>query len=88
MEKKKQNTPMFSLVIRLIAGGYLLYLAYGLLSSAMGGQIIAIIAMVIFTIIGSVLLVITGKQLMLGEYQGGKADLPVDDSESDDSEEA
>ena len=78
--KKTLNTKT-SLIIRLIAGMYLIYLAYelfmGLNASEGAPKALVIGAAVIFCIVGIMLVIIHGKAFLKGEFQGGIMDTSV-----------
>ena len=77
-DNKRPLTTKSSLIIRLIAGMYLIYLAYELfmgLNSAEGApKALVIGAAVIFIIFGAVLAIVSGKAFLKGEFQGGIMD--------------
>ena len=56
-----------SLILRLLGGGYLLYLAWSLLSTA-GGNTVYILMAVFFALVGAVLLLHTLLKISRGEY--------------------
>ena len=83
MEKKKKKPllPKSSLIIRLVAGMYLIYLAYEL---AMGLREVttdaaplgvSVGAIIVFAICGMVLSIASGKAFLKGEFQGGIMDV-------------
>ena len=78
--KKTLNTKT-SLIIRLIAGMYLIYLAYelfmGLNASEGAPTALVIGAVVVFCIVGIMLVIIHGKAFLKGEFQGGIMDTSV-----------
>lgn len=61
-----------TVMLRLVAGGYLVYLAFGLLQEYLkpvgGGEIIQIAAAVLFAVVGAVLAAWSLKKLIKGEY--------------------
>lgn len=81
-EKKKIPTKQLptklSLMIRLLAGAYLLYTAYGLFpgatSSTQENHLLLAVFMVLFVVIGILLLVVSGRALLQGRYVGGELD--------------
>ena len=79
-DKKKVLFPKSTLIIRLIAGGYLVYLAYelliGLRNNTADSAPVAVTvgAAVLFAICGLILVVINGKDFLKGNYQGGIMD--------------
>ena len=84
MEKNKKKTllPKSSLIIRLIAGMYLIYLAYELfmgLNAADGVPVmVSVGAAVLFLICGLILVFFSGKDFLKGNFQGGIMDVPQD----------
>ena len=72
-----------SLILRLLGGGYLLYLAWSLLSTA-GGNTVYILMAVFFALVGAVLVLHTLLKISRGEYTGP---MPPDNGESDKNEE-
>ena len=83
-DKKKMLVPKSTLVIRLIAGGYLIYLAYELLTglstatpdgAPMG---VSVAAAVVFAICGLILVIFSGRDFLKGNFQGGIMDVPED----------
>lgn len=85
---KGDRTPTYSdslstqvaLTCRVIVGGYLLYLAYGLLGSVFNAenafkQVMFAIAMMCFTLCGAYFTYSSGRDLIIGRYVGGKLDL-------------
>ena len=79
-DKKKVLFPKSTLIIRLIAGGYLVYLAYELLiglrnnTADSAPMTVTVGAAVLFAICGLILVVINGKDFLKGNYQGGIMD--------------
>ncbi|MBR4982567.1 MAG: hypothetical protein IKY94_08415 [Lachnospiraceae bacterium] len=79
--KKKTLVPKSTLVIRLIAGGYLIYLAYelfmGLRAKTPDGAPmgVSIGAAVIFAICGLILVFFSGRDFLKGNFQGGIMDV-------------
>ena len=84
-DKKKTLVPKSTLVIRLIAGGYLIYLAYELLmglSAATADNAplgLSIGAAAVFVICGLVLVFFSGRDFLRGNFQGGIMDVPEDE---------
>ena len=70
--------PKSSLLLRTIAGAYLLYLVYSLLgglASAEGSQrLLLLAAALVFAAVGLWLLVTTLRRFVRGEYRGGARD--------------
>lgn len=84
---KNEKKPLLSkstLMIRLIAGAYLIYLAYELLIGVNvenGAPIwLAIIAAVAFAVCGIILVFFSGKDFLKGNYQGGIMDPSGDET--------
>lgn len=73
-KKSKYLNTQVVLTIRVIVGGYLVYIAYGLFTSETRTLPLTFAA-VFFAIVGAVIAVWSLKHLVLGEYQGGKADV-------------
>ena len=86
-DQKRTNTPKSSLVIRIVVGMYLIYLAYQLfmgLNSAGGAPVaVAVGAGLLFAVCGVVLVFVSGRAFLKGDYQRGIIDEP---KESDVSE--
>ena len=76
--------PQISLILRLLGGGYLLYLAWSLLGTA-NGNTVYILAAVFFALVGAVLLLHTLLKISRGEYIS--APPPPEDGESENNEE-
>jgi len=80
----------FMLMARLLVGGYLVYTAYELIEGVMTGEgrdkYFLGIFMVAFTIIGILLMIYSGRDIMRGKYVGGEMDA-CDDEEDEDTEE-
>jgi len=68
-----------SLIIRLIAGMYLVYLAYELfmgMNESQGAPVaVSIGAAVIFLICGIFLVIVNGRDFLKGNFQGGVMDI-------------
>ena len=80
------NTPsQISLILRLLGGGYLLYLAWSLLGTADGNTVYILMA-VFFALVGAVLVLHTLLKISRGEYTGptppadGESELNEDES--------
>ena len=80
--KKKPLLPKSSLIIRLVIGMYLIYLAYELfmgLNAADGAPtMVSVGAAVLFLICGFILVFFSGKDFLKGNYQGGIMDVSQD----------
>ena len=77
------NPSQISLILRLLGGGYLLYLAWSLLGTANGNAVYILMA-VFFALVGAVLVLHTLLKISRGEYTGPN---PPDDGESEKNEE-
>ena len=65
MGKKNAQLPQSSLILRVLGGGYLLYLAYDLTFGNSGKPSgFILFAAVVFALVGGVLLAVTLRQLM------------------------
>ena len=79
------NPSQISLILRLLGGGYLLYLAWSLLGTA-DGNTVYILMSVFFGLVGAVLLLYTLLKISRGEYTGstppadGESELNEDES--------
>ena len=84
--KKKSLLPKSTLIIRLIAGMYLIYLAYELfmglweVGSEGAPKGISIVAVIIFIICGLLLTITSGKSFLKGEFVGGIMDQPIEEN--------
>lgn len=78
--KKKPLLPKSTLIIRLVAGMYLIYLAYelgmGLIDATAEGAptVLIILATLLFAVVGLIITVTSGKAFLKGEFQGGIMD--------------
>ena len=79
------NPSQISLILRLLGGGYLLYLAWSLLGTADGNTVYILMA-VFFGLVGAVLMLHTLLKISRGEYTGptppadGESELNEDES--------
>ena len=79
------NPSQISLILRLLGGGYLLYLAWSLLGTANGNTVYILMA-VFFALVGAVLVLHTLLKISRGEYTGptppadGESELNEDES--------
>ena len=62
------------LSIRAIVGGYLMYLAYQIITSDSEITTLMWIAVGIFILAGAALVIMSVKHFICGEYEGGKKD--------------
>lgn len=71
-EKKTSKPAQITVILRMVAGAYLIYLAVGLLGEAMkatgGRQLLQIGSMLLFMAVGAVLCVWSLRKLIKGEY--------------------
>lgn len=86
LQKKALYPAQVTILLRLAAGGYLLYLSYGLIPGILAQtgerRIIQAVFVVIFVVVGALLLGWSAKKLLKGEFIR-----PGQLSEDDDSEE-
>ena len=80
MKKETKPFSQMYLVIRLLAGGYLMYTAWNL-REGLTEQPLLIIAMAAFAVIGAVLAAHAGWKLFMGEYEGGPGLKTTEDEE-------
>lgn len=80
-ERKKKPGVLptqMNLIIRTAAGGYLLYLAYGICNDAAGTEggkrIILALSVLSFVVVGAICVFSSIRALNKGEYAGGAAD--------------
>ena len=89
-KNKKPLVSKSTLVIRLVAGIYLLYLAYELfmgLNMTDGAPMpVSIGVAILFVVCGLVLIFFSGKDFLKGNFQGGIMDLSEIEKEEKDSE--
>lgn len=80
-DKKKNLVPKSSLVIRVVAGMYLIYLAYelfmGMNANVEGSAPLAVSvgAAVVFGICGLIMVIFSGRDFLKGNYKGGIMDV-------------
>lgn len=76
---KRPTATKTSLIIRLVAGMYLVYLAYELLMGMNDAQgapaAVSIGAAVVFLICGVFLAIVNGRDFLKGNFQGGIMDV-------------
>ena len=87
-KKRRSGLPtQMGLIFRIVAGGYLIYLAYSIYTgsgSIEGGEKIAFIAaIVIFVIVGAVIVLQSLRAMQRGEYVGGAADSGKNEDQSE-----
>lgn len=84
-DKKKRLIPKSTLIIRLIAGMYLIYLAYELfmgLNAADGAPVgVSVAAAVFFLVCGLILIIFSGKDFLKGNYESGIMDVSHNEKE-------
>ena len=81
-DKKKKYLPNQSmLAIKAVLGGYLVYLAYDIMSTEIltGPRVGITLFCVLFVIAGIFLVITTIRSFIKGEYIGGKADFTEDE---------
>ena len=76
--------PQISLILRLLGGGYLLYLAWSLLGTANGNTVYILMA-AFFALVGAVLVLHTLLKISRGEYTAAQP--PKEDGKSEVNEE-
>lgn len=87
MKKERSKPPQFSLILRLLCGGYLLYTAWGLREAFQEGPYYIVFA-IIFAGVGLALAVHSIVKLVRKEYTENKPLIPTgEDEESKDCEE-
>jgi hypothetical protein len=69
---KKSYPTQTLLAIRVLIGGYVLYLAYGLFTSKDELTPLMWGAAIVFIVAGVALIVLSVKRFICGEYEGGK----------------
>jgi hypothetical protein len=87
-KEKKQNKYLPNqsmLAIRVVLGGYLVYLAYDIISLEMLTvlRIEVILLAMLFGVAGLILVIITLRSFIKGEYIGGKADITEEEDEQE-----
>lgn len=86
-EKSYVGITKLALILRLCVVAYIIYLSITLLQGYMNGDglplYVLIIALTVFTGVGTVVTVITVRALIKGEYAGGKADIQYHADEED-----
>ena len=93
MDNKKENKKrqrvlptQMNLIIHIVAGGYLLYLAYSIymeIGTAAGGKKIGLgLAIIVFVAVGATVAFSALRSLKRGEYRGGAADPDGGDGEN------
>ncbi len=88
-DNKKSYLPNQSmLAIKAVLGGYLVYLAYDVMSTEMlaGPRIGITLFCILFVVAGIVLLFTTIRSFIRGEYVGGKADFTEDEYEEENNQ--
>lgn len=85
MKKEPHLYAQSTLLLRLLAGGYLVYTAWDI-REAVAENPLFIIAIVAFAVIGTALLAHAGWKLCKGEYEGGpaaRADASAEEAEQE-----
>lgn len=88
-ENKKKYLPNQSmLMIKAVLGGYLVYLAYDIMSTEIltGPRIGIMMFCVLFVIAGMILVITTIRSFIRGEYIGGKADFTEEENEEENNQ--
>lgn len=88
-DKKKKYLPNQSmLAIKAVLGGYLVYLAYDVMSTEIltGPRLGITLFCILFVIAGIVLVITTVRSFIKGEYIGGKADFTEDEYEKENNQ--
>lgn len=88
-DNKKSYLPNQSmLAIKAVLGGYLVYLAYDVMSTEIltGPRIGITLFCILFVIAGVMLLFSTIRSFIRGEYVGGKADFTEDENEEENNQ--
>lgn len=88
-DNKKSYLPNQSmLAIKAVLGGYLVYLAYDVMSTEIltGARIGITLFCILFVIAGVMLLFSTIRSFIRGEYVGGKADFTEDEYEEENNQ--
>lgn len=88
-DNKKSYLPNQSmLAIKAVLGGYLVYLAYDVMSTEIltGPRIGITLFCILFVIAGVMLLFSTIRSFIRGEYVGGKADFTEDEYEEENNQ--
>lgn len=79
---KRQLPNKTKLIIHIVIGGYLVYLAHSIFNNMDGTQgAVTIIFPVLFCIVGAALIFSSLRSLKRGEYEGGPADPEKEDEE-------
>ena len=76
------------LAIKVILGGYLVYLAYDIMSTEIyaGPRIGIVLFCILFVVAGIFLIITTARSFIRGEYIGGKADIMEDEYEEENNQ--
>lgn len=87
-DKKKYLPNQSMLAIKAVLGGYLVYLAYDVMSTEilMGPRVGITLFCVLFVVAGIFLVFTTIRSFIKGEYIGGKADFTEDGYEEEDNQ--
>lgn len=72
-----------SLTLRIVVAAYLIYLGYGLLTADGAKTWYAWVFGIGFCVIGLAFCVLSGKSLLMGQYQGGAADPEMNEEDTD-----
>lgn len=88
-EKEKKYLPNQSmLAIKAVLGGYLVYLAYDVMSTEilMGPRVGIALFCILFVVAGIILVITTIRSFIRGEYVGGKADNTEEEYEEENTQ--
>lgn len=91
-KKERSGLPTHrGLIFRTVAGVYLIYLAYSILTNAgeVAGteKIVFVLAVAIFVVIGAVIIISSLRAMQRGEYEGGAADPRKKEEDTEEEEE-
>lgn len=86
MQNNNNKPPQFSVILRILGGGYLVYLAYDLLTGAQKPDTIVTVAAIVFGIVGTALVYTSGKSLITNEYFYNKPSADEEELEEEQDE--
>ncbi len=83
MQDNNVKPPQFSVILRILGGGYLVYLAYDLLTGIESPNTLIMAAAVVFGVVGAVLVFFSIRHLVRHEYfyDAPKSDCSEEESE-------
>lgn len=80
-----------AIIIRIAVAAYILYLAFGLKDAfhfpIESDNLIPFIAAIVFIFAGSLIIILSLRKLITGNYRGGDMDPDKDETDTDDSSE-